>query len=126
MSGSTVQALSRTTRRCSRVSPTRAPVWSAAMAVTLGVGQVGDHPPFEQMLFDDAGNVVFLYSKIVHAVGIYGQDDAFTDKANAAAFQNFYFLLQFSSRNSLSSRRLISKTPAWTVPSSTGSRMWVR
>ena len=39
---------------------------------------------------------LFVDLEIIDAVGIDGQDDALADEADAAAFQDFYFLVQFS------------------------------
>ena len=92
-----VQALSRTTRRCSRVSPTWAPAFGAGgHGRDRGMVQVGDHPPFQQMLLDDARHVLFPDVEIVDAVGIDGQDHPFADDADAAAFQDLDLLLQLS------------------------------
>ncbi len=61
-----------------------------------GVVQVGDHPPFEQVLLDDARHVLFPDVKIIDAVGVDGQDHPFADQPDAAALQDLDLVLQLA------------------------------
>ena len=56
--------------------------------------QPGDHPPLEQVLVDDARDIVLVDIEIIHAVGIDGQDHSPADDADAAALQDLDLVLQ--------------------------------